>query len=67
MTAMPFDPTTYDDHTLLSSIEGLRRIVELKERKWSHLGTWPQKRLAILEREANRRNLKLPKHTIQKP
>lgn len=56
---MAFDPTTYDDHTLIESIKSLRHS------RSAYLGSWGQKRLAALEREANRRKLQLPKHTTQ--
>ncbi|MBU6170617.1 MAG: hypothetical protein KGQ87_03870 [Verrucomicrobia bacterium] len=54
---MAFDPTKYDDHTLIESIKSLRHS------RSAYLGSWGQKRLATLEREANRRKLQLPKHT----
>jgi hypothetical protein len=64
---MQFDPQEYDDNKLVSAIYGLRQLKQLKERRWSHLGTWPMKRLAVLEREAAKRNLKLKKHEPKKP
>ena len=54
---MAFDPTTYDDHTLIEAIKTLRH------NRSAYLGSWGQKRLALLEREANRQKLQLPKHT----
>lgn len=54
---MAFDPTKYDDQTLIESIKILRHS------RSAYLGSWGQKRLAVLEREANRRKLQLPKHT----
>lgn len=56
---MAFDPTQYNDLTLISAIKDLRHS------RFSYLGSWGQKRLALLEREANRRKLQLPKHNTQ--
>jgi hypothetical protein len=56
---MAFDPAKYDDHTLMEAIKNLR------QGRSSYLGSWGQKRLALLEREANRRKLQLPKQTSQ--
>ncbi|MEY5019172.1 MAG: hypothetical protein RLZ22_260 [Verrucomicrobiota bacterium] len=53
MTAMAFDPTTYDDHTLIEAIKNLR------DSRSDYLGSWGKKRLAVLEREANRRKLNI--------
>lgn len=57
-----FDPSTYSDRTLIEAIKSLRNG------EYSPvLGTWPLKRLAVLEREARSRNLLLPKHSAPKP
>ncbi|MEN9534765.1 MAG: hypothetical protein RIR37_38 [Verrucomicrobiota bacterium] len=40
MTAMAFDPTTYDDHTLIEAIKNLR------DSRSDYLGSWGKKRLA---------------------
>ena len=56
---MAFDPTTYDDHTLIEDIKSLRHS------RSAYLGSWGQKRLTLLEREANRRKLQLPKLNTQ--
>jgi hypothetical protein len=48
-----FDPTTYDDHTLIEAIKSLRHS------RSDYLGSWGKKRLAVLEREANRRKLNI--------
>jgi hypothetical protein len=48
-----FDPTTYDDHTLVEAIKNLRHP------RSSYLAIWGQKRLAALEHEANRRKLNI--------
>ena len=54
-----FDPATYNDESLIGAIKDLRHS------RFSYLGSWGQKRLALLEREANRRKLQLPKHNTQ--
>ena len=56
-----FDPSTYSDRTLIEAIKSLRQC------SFPHLGTWPQKRLAVLEREARRRNILFPKHSAPRP
>jgi hypothetical protein len=54
-----FDPTTYDDHTLITAIKNLRHP------RSEYLGSWGKQRLTLLEREANVRKLQLPKHNTQ--
>jgi hypothetical protein len=48
-----FDPTTYDDKTLIEAIKSLRHS------RSDYLGSWGKKRLVLLEREANRRKLNI--------
>ena len=55
---MQFNPEKDDDHTLIEAIKNLRHP------RSSYLAIWGQKRLAALEREANRRKLNIP--TIKK-
>ena len=59
---MPFDPKTYDDRTLIAAIKSLRNGEYSPA-----LGTWPLKRLAELEREANSRRILPQKYTPPKP
>ncbi|MEY5012397.1 MAG: hypothetical protein RLY69_112 [Verrucomicrobiota bacterium] len=44
MTAMAFDPTTYDDHTLIEAIKNLR------DSRSDYLGSWGKKRLVLRQR-----------------
>jgi len=48
-----FDPTTYDDNTLIEAIKSLRHS------RSDYLVSWGKKRLAVLECEANRRKLNI--------
>lgn len=54
-----FDATTLDDQTLIAA------IVNLRHPRSEYLGTWGKQRLTLLEREANRRKLQIPKHETQ--
>jgi hypothetical protein len=48
-----FDPSTYDDNTLVEAIKNLRHS------RSDYLGSWGKKRLILLEREANHRKLNI--------